>query len=191
VSAGVAHTLVAPVIDATPANQVTARLRVLEGPASQVGTEVSVRSRDVRLGRDPNWASVLFYRDEQSTVSGQHCILTLKGGQLFVTDNGSTNGTFVNGQRLEARQPTELQDGDELELGNLNLKGVRLQVMIGTAPSAPAASQGSPLDRGDTKEENDIDDEIYSTNPMDIRPPDDDDSAQRGGNDDNWMSDLG
>jgi pSer/pThr/pTyr-binding forkhead associated (FHA) protein len=156
-----------------------------------VGTELPIRSRDVKLGRDPNWATVLLYRDEQSTVSGQHCILTYKGGQLFVMDNGSTNGTFVNGQRLEPRQPYELYDSDELEVGNISLKGVRLQVMIGSGGSAPAAPQGPSLDRGDTKEENDIDSELYGTNPMDVLGSTNDDAAQPGGNDDNWISDLG
>ena len=36
----------------------------------------------------------------QGNVSGRHCRIAMQAGQLTVTDLGSTNGTYVGGQRL-------------------------------------------------------------------------------------------
>jgi len=49
-------------------------------------------------------------------VSGVHALLQHAGGELAVIDDGlSTNGTFVNGQRISGRQ--RLRDGDRIRVG--------------------------------------------------------------------------
>src|SRR6188768_961900 len=56
---------------------------------------------------------------DAALVSRVHCRLTaLPDGQLEVRDLESTNGTFVNGQRIEAAR---LSDGDRLQIGRLEL----------------------------------------------------------------------
>ena len=52
-------------------------------------------------------------------VSRHHARVIRRDGSLHVTDLGSANGTFLNGQRLVADQPRILRDGDELRLGHL------------------------------------------------------------------------
>lgn len=52
-------------------------------------------------------------------VSRQHVRLHLKDNHLYVTDLGSTNGTFLAGKRLRANEPSLLHKGDELLLGRL------------------------------------------------------------------------
>lgn len=54
-------------------------------------------------------------------VSSQHCALERRDDHLIVTDLGSTNGTYVNGQRLDALSPVIVRDGAELRLGKLTL----------------------------------------------------------------------
>jgi pSer/pThr/pTyr-binding forkhead associated (FHA) protein len=49
--------------------------------------------------------------------SGRHADLTAAEGKFTITDVGSTNGTFVNGVKLDAHAPRELADGDEVTLG--------------------------------------------------------------------------
>jgi len=49
-------------------------------------------------------------------LSRRHAHLFLRGGQLHVEDLGSTNGTFVNGTRLEEHAPA-LQEDDLLAFG--------------------------------------------------------------------------
>ena len=56
-------------------------------------------------------------------VSRVHCRLTaLANGELEVRDLDSTNGTFLNGERVESRR---LSSGDRLGVGRLELVAVR------------------------------------------------------------------
>jgi pSer/pThr/pTyr-binding forkhead associated (FHA) protein len=56
-------------------------------------------------------------------VSRVHCRLTaLPSGELEVKDLESTNGTFVNGRRVEQAR---LQPGDRLQVGKMELVAFR------------------------------------------------------------------
>lgn len=52
-------------------------------------------------------------------VSRFHCVVEDHGGELVLADLNSSNGTFVNGQRVK-RQP--LKEGDEVEIGTVKLR---------------------------------------------------------------------
>lgn len=52
------------------------------------------------------------------TVSRHHAAFTSEGGRLRVEDLGSTNGTYVNGKRVEH---AELASGDEVIIGRFHL----------------------------------------------------------------------
>ena len=56
-------------------------------------------------------------RLKASAVSRHHCLLRFRGAEASVTDLGSSNGTFVNGQRV--RSQTTLHSGDESRVGTL------------------------------------------------------------------------
>jgi pSer/pThr/pTyr-binding forkhead associated (FHA) protein len=56
-------------------------------------------------------------------VSRVHCRLTvLPGGGLEVRDLDSTNGTFVNGKRVQTAQ---VASGDRIQIGRVELVAVR------------------------------------------------------------------
>jgi pSer/pThr/pTyr-binding forkhead associated (FHA) protein len=60
---------------------------------------------------------------DAALVSRVHCRLTaLPGGQLEVRDLESTNGTFVNGQRVDVAR---LAPGDRLQVGRVELVALR------------------------------------------------------------------
>jgi len=60
---------------------------------------------------------------DAALVSRVHCRLTvLKDGTLEVRDLESTNGTFVNGSRIERAR---LQAGDRLQVGRVELVALR------------------------------------------------------------------
>lgn len=52
-------------------------------------------------------------------VSRAHARLHLEDNKLYITDLGSTNGTFLAGKRLTPNQPEAIRKGDELLLGRL------------------------------------------------------------------------
>jgi hypothetical protein len=69
----------------------------------------------VTLGREP--AQNLIALAADSAVSGHHATLRWDHGLLTITDDQSSNGTFVNGDRLVAGRPRALQPGDTLQVG--------------------------------------------------------------------------
>src|ERR1700760_2389511 len=53
----------------------------------------------------------------QPVVSGHHCCLSRQGDEYILEDLGSTNGTFVNGYRLEPRSKVYVSSTDRITLG--------------------------------------------------------------------------
>lgn len=51
-------------------------------------------------------------------VSRQHAVIRMHGGRFYLQDQGSANGTYVNGRRITA---TELKDGDRIQIGDVEL----------------------------------------------------------------------
>lgn len=66
-----------------------------------------------RIGRRQGCALQL----NSKAISGHHAELHQEGNQLWVTDLNSTNGTYVNGKRID--QPTELNDTDLLQFADV------------------------------------------------------------------------
>lgn len=67
------------------------------------------------LGRLPDNALCL----EDAGCSGRHAIIRRQEGRWLLEDLGSTNGTWVNGQRIE--QPHVLKEGDRIQMGGQTL----------------------------------------------------------------------
>jgi pSer/pThr/pTyr-binding forkhead associated (FHA) protein len=60
---------------------------------------------------------------DAALVSRVHCRITvLPSGELEVTDLESTNGTFVNGQRIDRAR---LAPGDRIQVGRMELVALR------------------------------------------------------------------
>jgi len=68
-----------------------------------------------KLGRSAP-AEIVF---ADKRISRRHCEVEIKNGEMLVTDLQSTNGTFVDGERIEA--PTVLPAGSELKIGDIVL----------------------------------------------------------------------
>ena len=58
---------------------------------------------------------------QDSEVSGTHGVILYKGDKFYLTDELSTNGTLHNGKELIPRDAYELNDGDEIVVGDTNL----------------------------------------------------------------------
>ena len=57
----------------------------------------------------------------ENGVSRRHAAIICHGGELFITDLDSSNGTYLNGMRLFPHQPRLLSDGDEIRIGRATL----------------------------------------------------------------------
>lgn len=68
----------------------------------------------VTVGRAKNNDIVL----PSSMVSKFHAYFSNKGGQWYLTDSGSSNGTFVNSQRLSKNQAVPVNDSDTIAFGD-------------------------------------------------------------------------
>jgi hypothetical protein len=93
------------------------RLVVVASPAGEPVAGTTLRLDAITtIGRDVNNAIVV---DDQF-ASAEHAVLTYRGRTWYVEDLDSTNGTFVNGARVEGVAP--LGYGDELQIGQVRLR---------------------------------------------------------------------
>lgn len=93
------------------------RLVVLQSPTLDAGSEVEVGRTDVTIGRAGH-NDVMLAGDE--FASGRHVRVEPRPDGIWVEDVGSTNGTFVNGARLE--EPHRLEPGDVVRVGETDLR---------------------------------------------------------------------
>ena len=66
------------------------------------------------IGRSASKAKLAFKDDTE--MSGLHCTLSVRDRNLYITDNGSTNGTFVNGVPISGQ--FRLQQDDTILMGS-------------------------------------------------------------------------
>ena len=77
-------------------------------------------------------------RIKSSEVSRRHCQFFEKNGMLLVKDMGSSNGTFLNGKKIEGQRV--LEPGDELTIGPVKLRVEKVgQPAASKAPAVAAA----------------------------------------------------
>lgn len=83
---------------------------------------------------------------DQTAVSRLHARLELDHEQVAIIDLGSTNGTFVNHQRLEPHTPRRLKSGDVINLANVCLLEFDDPATTATVPLVNAPIPGLVLD---------------------------------------------
>ena len=85
---------------------------VVATKAGQAVARVELGATPLSIGRDASQAIVL----ADTEVSRRHARITMSGAQIVVEDLGSTNGSFLNGQRLAA--PAVWKEGSVLRIGS-------------------------------------------------------------------------
>ena len=71
----------------------------------------------VILGRDPAQSLVAAAFEQYDNVSRKHATVVVDDvGRATIRDEGSTNGTFVNGERVMPYTEVRLVDGDQIRL---------------------------------------------------------------------------
>ena len=103
--------------------------KIVISHGDMVEQEVELTKPRMTIGRHPSNDIVIAHR----AVSSQHAAITVSASDIQVEDLGSTNGTFVNGQRI-ARQT--LMDRDVIKVALHTLS----YVAGNTVAAAPVAS---------------------------------------------------
>ena len=78
----------------------------------------SLLEAGVVVGRNPHNATVVI---EDDTLSRRHARLFAEGRAVFIEDLDSTNGTLVNGTRLDPGTRWAVSDGDRIEMGAVQI----------------------------------------------------------------------
>ena len=87
---------------------------VIRSGGGRVGESFPLDRDRMTIGRRPD--SDIFLDDV--TVSRDHALVVRRGGDLYLDDLGSLNGSYVNRRRIESHR---LEDGDELQIGKYKL----------------------------------------------------------------------
>jgi phage tail-like protein len=86
-------------------------------------------------------------RLDNALISRQHARLECTAAACLVTDLGSANGTYLNGERLTPDAPTPLLHGSVLEIGPYRLAYEQIPIAPAAAASPPASPPGPPAEK--------------------------------------------
>ncbi len=79
------------------------------------GQDFALRAGKTRIGRGRENEISLFFEGKASDL---HCTLIWRNGKTAIKDEGSTNGTLVNGEDIGIAGVQQLNHGDTLTVGN-------------------------------------------------------------------------
>lgn len=100
--------------DSQPTPSEAEPVAFLVGEGLRLGLKAGSNTFGRRAGND--------LRLSDPYVSGSHGLIEIKDGEVWITDLGSTNGTFVNGERIDPNRRVRLTPDDLLKVGNLELR---------------------------------------------------------------------
>lgn len=70
---------------------------------------IEVGINEIKVGRSKDEAD---YRLKKNQISRVHARVFVEDGKLYVIDEASTNGTFINNARVTAHQANQINVGD-------------------------------------------------------------------------------
>jgi pSer/pThr/pTyr-binding forkhead associated (FHA) protein/tetratricopeptide (TPR) repeat protein len=117
----------------TPSKEFIPYIVIVDGPRS--GTRFQLRDGDNLIGRSVSSVAML----EDQSVSRKHSALTKTSTGWLIRDEGSKNGTFINGQKL--KDPVIIGHGDVIKVGIYSL---RLIIKEATSEEEMAALPPEP-----------------------------------------------
>ncbi len=89
-------------------------LRVISGSSKGRTVSLDETQLPLTIGRDPENTISL----DHTAISRFHCTISTEDGAYYIEDNKSTNGTYLNGRRI---QKDRLGPGDELIIANVGI----------------------------------------------------------------------
>lgn len=80
------------------------------------GQNIPINDSEFVIGKANNQYKVNFVINNNPHVSRKHATILMQGNSFYIRDEGSTNGTYVNGRSLPKMVPQPLQNGDEISI---------------------------------------------------------------------------
>jgi predicted component of type VI protein secretion system len=97
-------------------------LKLTVSGSGQSLTEHSFTKDLVSIGRTS--ANDIVLPDVEKRVSSKHAQIERKSGAWLLTDLGSTNGTFLNEKKIDAKTPVPVKGGDRVQCGGFQIRVV-------------------------------------------------------------------
>src|SRR5512139_3096417 len=117
----------------------TAQYQLIMRSGPTPGAAFMLEGDQITIGRDPTNSITI----NDAEISRRHARLTYQGGKYVLEDLGSTNGTFVNGQRLAG--PRVLKSGEVVSFGEQIVLVFEVTSMdAGATVVSPRASAAVP-----------------------------------------------
>lgn len=118
------------------------KLVAIQGPLK--GQQWDLISGETRIGRDRSWSRIVIREDDQgkpdTSISRRHATIHVIGDKVFVEDQKSTAGTFVDGRQVPAGQKLEVADRGTIEIRSSKESTIlRLELLQTSGASAPPA----------------------------------------------------
>lgn len=112
------------------------------------GAKHEFETSPVRIGRAPG-LDVTVTGEGAGVVSGHHAVFDHDGKGWSITDLGSSNGTFLDGTRLERDVPAPLRNGSLIKLGDTGPQ-FRVSAVARRVVAATIVEQATPADAAAT-----------------------------------------
>lgn len=94
------------------------------------GIVIDAKANDILGRKKGNFTSIL---EKHQVISGNHCQILKLNGLWSIMDLGSTNGTFVGGQRLNPNSPMPLQNNAAIKIADIEFRVTFEQADNGTS----------------------------------------------------------
>lgn len=114
-----------------------AHIKIEEGPRKGV---TLVLEGDVLVGRAPSSGLCL----PDARASREHALIRAAGEACTITDLGSANGTFINGEALPKGKSHHLQDGDEITLCSTRMRFIASDHSMSLNDFSPESGYAPP-----------------------------------------------
>lgn len=106
------------------------KLSLVVNVGKSAGKVIPITVPQFVIGRDPE----CHLRPASAIISKKHCAIVVRDGKAYLKDYESTNGSFVNDERVVGER--ELRDADSLKIGPLDFQ-VRLEGAVPVDKQTP------------------------------------------------------
>lgn len=80
------------------------------------GTKISINNDNFKIGRQRSNVDCCI--DDNNAIGRVHAVIVNRNGSIYIKDNNSTNGTFVNNVRVKPNAEAPIKTGDKIVLGD-------------------------------------------------------------------------